>query len=183
MNEDDDTIIITATNKDQLELDLDDLITVKLDSGLSTMAHTLTGAAGAAGQVLTTNGSGGYNWNNTTGGYTLNTSITTGGTISGTWATGSPYTYNDTITLGDYSIGAGNGALEVKGDANFSGDIKLKGKSLSEVLDNIEKRLAILHPNPELEGRWDELKALGERYRELEKEILEKEQMWDILKK
>lgn len=174
MNEDDDTIIITGTNKDQLELDLDDLITVKLDSTLSTMATSLTG------QVLTTNGSGGYNWTNSTGGYTLNTSITSGGT--GTWAT-SPYTYSDTITLGDYSITAGSDALNVKGDANFDGDIKLKGKSLSDVLDNIEKRLAILHPNTELEERWDELKALGERYRELEKEILEKEQVWDILKK
>lgn len=174
MNEDDESITITSTYKDQLELDLDDLITVKLDSGLSTMAGGLTG------QVLTANAAGSYNWNNS-GGYTLNTSITNG-TISGNWAT-SPYTYTDTITLGDYSITAGSDALNVKGDANFDGDIKLKGKSLSDVLDNIEKRLAILHPNPELEDKWDELKALGERYRELEKEIIAKEQMWDILKR
>lgn len=172
MKEDDDIFIIS---QDQLSLDLDDTDTI-----------TIKSVGGISGQTLSTTLTGNLNWNNTmigsagavgTGGYTLNTSIGS----NGTWAT-SPYTY-DTITLGDYSITAGSDALNVKGDANFDGDIKLKGKSLSDVLDNIEKRLAILHPNPELEERWDELKALGERYKELEKEILEKEKMWDILKK
>jgi hypothetical protein len=46
-----------------------------------------------------------------------------------------------------------------------------------------EKRLAILHPNEKLEEKWEELKALGERYRELEKDILEKEKIWEIIKK
>ena len=73
--------------------------------------------------------------------------------------------------------------LHVRGDAEIDGDIKIKGKSLSEAIDNIEKRLAILHPNKELEKRWEQLKALGEQYRELEKNILEKEKIWEILKK
>lgn len=73
--------------------------------------------------------------------------------------------------------------LDVKGDANFDGDLKLQGKSLKDTLDNIEKRLAILHPNPELEEKWERLKSLGQMYRELEAEILEKEDMWKILKK
>jgi hypothetical protein len=51
------------------------------------------------------------------------------------------------------------------------------------VFDKIEERLAILHPNPELEDRWEELKELSKRYKELEKEIIEKEKMWDILKR
>jgi hypothetical protein len=72
--------------------------------------------------------------------------------------------------------------LKVNGDAEIDGDIKLKGKSLSEAIENIEKRLAILHPNEKLEEKWEELKALGERYRELEKDILEKEEIWKILK-
>ena len=73
--------------------------------------------------------------------------------------------------------------LKVNGDAEIDGDLKIKGKSLSEAIENIEKRLAILHPNEKLEEKWEELKALGERYRELEKDILEKEKIWNMLKK
>ena len=75
-----------------------------------------------------------------------------------------------------------NTPLKVNGDAEIDGDIKIKGKSLSEAIENIEKRLAILHPNEKLEEKWEELKALGERYRELEKDILEKEKIWNMLK-
>ena len=77
-----------------------------------------------------------------------------------------------------------NGAtLKVKGDADIEGDLKVQGKSIKEALDNIEKRLAILHPNQKLEEKWERLKALGDMYRELEAEILEKEEIWSILKK
>jgi hypothetical protein len=73
--------------------------------------------------------------------------------------------------------------LKVNGDAEIDGDLKVKGRSLSEAIENIEKRLAILHPNEQLEEKWEELKALGERYRELEKDILEKEKIWKKLQK
>ena len=85
------------------------------------------------------------------------------------------------ISLAEPNI---NGAtLYVKGDANFEGEVTIKGKSLTDTLDKIEERLAILHPNPELEDRWDELKELSKRYKELEQELLEKEKVWAILKK
>lgn len=74
-------------------------------------------------------------------------------------------------------------ALHVKGDAEFEGDVKIQGQSLVDTIKNIEKRLAILHPNPELEEKWERLKALGDMYRELEAEIIEKESLWSILKK
>ena len=74
-------------------------------------------------------------------------------------------------------------ALHVRGDANFEGDIKLKGKSLNDTLDKIEQRLAILRPNKELEDKWEKLKELGDAYRALEKDILEKEKIWETLKK
>lgn len=73
--------------------------------------------------------------------------------------------------------------LSVQGDATFSGEIVMKGVKLSETLAKIEERLAILHPNPELEDRWDELKELSKRYKELEAEIIEKEKVWAILKR
>ena len=74
-------------------------------------------------------------------------------------------------------------SLSVKGDANFEGEVTIKGKSLSDMFEKIDERLAILHPNPELEDKWDELKELGKRYKELEQELLEKEKVWTILKK
>jgi hypothetical protein len=189
MNEDNDIFIFLDEdeNKEQLELDfgstMNDTITIKLDELMTTST--------TVGNILTTNGTGSLNWSlpsslstSLTGGYTVSAStpatINSSNITSG-WTT-SPYSY-DTITLGDYKIHAGENSLQVSGDANFEGDIKIKGKSLSDVLDNIEQRLAILHPNPELEDKWDRLKELGEEYRKLEKQILEGEQIWDILKK
>lgn len=117
-----------------------------------------------------------------------------GGLLGGYNITTSPGTIYTTSTSGAGQTLTWNGVnpvwtttpltpLKVNGDAEIDGDLKVKGKSLSEAIENIEKRLAILHPNPELEEKWEELKALGERYRELEKDILEKEKMWEILKK
>ena len=110
------------------------------------------------------------------------------------WATTGPSTYTLTNGTGNLNPNLGlsfndqwdfnhKQGLSVKGDAEFDGDIKLKGKSLSETLDKIEQRLAILHPNEKLEAKWEELKKLGDMYRALEKDILEKEKIWDTLKK
>lgn len=74
-------------------------------------------------------------------------------------------------------------SLHVRGDADINGDIKIRGRSLSETLKNIEQRLNILHPNEELEAKWEKLKMLGEAYRKLEAEIIEKELIWDTLKR
>ena len=73
--------------------------------------------------------------------------------------------------------------LSVKGDADFEGEVTIKGKNIVDMFEKIEERLAILHPNPELEDKWDELKELAKRYKELEQEIIEKEKVWAILKK
>lgn len=95
-----------------------------------------------------------------------------------TWATSS----NGVTNLTPHS-------LDVSGSANFQtdveivGDLKIQGKSIKESLDAIEKRLAILHPNEELEEKWDNLRGLRQAYMELEAEIIEKEKMWGILKK
>ncbi len=91
-----------------------------------------------------------------------------------TWA-------DDTITLSN--INTGSGTLQVKGNAEFDGDIKLKGKSLNDTLSKIEERLAILHPNEKLEEKWEKLKELRKQYQELEADILEKEKIVEILKR
>ncbi len=68
--------------------------------------------------------------------------------------------------------------IEIKAGA----DLVVGGKSLMKVLAGIEERLGILHPNPELEDRWDELKELREQYIAMEKDLLEKEKIMKILK-
>ena len=128
------------------------------------------------------------NYNNTMIGDSFNTD--TGGTVTIGTVTIPNNTSNglywglnctSNTIIADPSL-KGN-SLSVKGDANFEGEVTIKGKNLSEMLEKIEERLAILHPNPELEDRWDELKELGKRYKELEQKLLEKEKVWAILKK
>lgn len=108
------------------------------------------------------------------------------------------YTSVTGATGGSYTVAGSNGSswsgiiedpklkgtsLKVKGDAEIDGDIKLNGRSMSDLLDKIEQRLALLTPNTELEAEWEELKALGDQYRQLEQYIKEKSKTWDILKR
>ena len=134
----------------------------------SSTTYTYTSpVTGTSGQVLMSSGtSNTITWGTTT----VNTSPWTVSTGS------SPYTISADPNLKGAS-------LLVGGDAEFEGDVKIKGKSLTKLIDNIEQRLAILHPNEKLEAKWEKLKILGEQYREMEKEILHAEEMWKILKK
>jgi hypothetical protein len=61
-------------------------------------------------------------------------------------------------------------------------DIEIEGLSLRKTLLDLQARLAIMTPNPVLEKEFDELKACGDRYRELEKEFTEQLKMWNTLK-
>lgn len=76
-----------------------------------------------------------------------------------------------------------NSPLVVHGDATIDGELTLNGVKLSERLDKIDERLGILHPNEELEEKWENLRGLRRAYMELEAEIKEKEKVWGILKK
>ena len=74
-------------------------------------------------------------------------------------------------------------SIQVKGNAEFDGEVTIKGKNLNETLERIEEKLAILRPNDELEEKWEKLRGLRKAYMELEAEIIEKEKVWGILKK
>ena len=105
---------------------------------------------------------------------------------SATGAVGSVLTTGSSgMYWGDYStisIGADSRALTVKGDAEFENDITIKGIKLMETLQEIERRLNILRVDPELESRWDKLQELGDAYRALEAECIDKELIVNILK-
>ena len=110
---------------------------------------------------------------------TTGTNINIGSSPLYTNITNPLITKNSNVTIGDSS----DSVLTIKGNAEFDGDIKLKGKSLDETLIRIEQRLAILHVNTRLEKKWKKLKELGDQYRELEADILEKEKIVEILKR
>ena len=79
-----------------------------------------------------------------------------------------------------------NGLVVQQGNIHINdpnGDVMIGDISLKESLNRIEERLAILKPNSKLEKDWEELRELGTKYRELEKNIIDKLKVWDVLSK
>jgi len=105
-------------------------------------------------------------------------SVTLNAVVTGTSATTSPYIFN----ASSWDTNTSAGTLQVKGDAVFDGNITVKGRDLTEMLESIESRLGILTPNPQLESEFDELRALGDAYREAEKKFKEQKRVFEILK-
>lgn len=102
----------------------------------------------------------------------LNYSITnsgTSGTGMGTGA-GTYYYTNNTAPWVTVNPTTPN-TLDVKGDANFEGDIKFKGRSLEELFSKIEDRLAILQPDPVKLEKYEALRKAYEHYKLMEKLI------------
>ena len=114
---------------------------------------------------------------------TTNTStlpINSGSSGQFLYSNGTSPAWNDTITLSTIST---PNTLQVKGDAEFEGEVKIKGINIGDTLAKLEERLAILHPNEKLEEKWEKLKELRKQYQELEADILEKEKIMEILKR
>jgi hypothetical protein len=120
-----------------------------------------------------------------TSGTTDNTQWNVAGAGATSWITTTtlPYTFAPNTPYTPYGTLSNDRMLKVEGDAEISGSLKVGGKDLGDTLAAIEARLAILHCNPSLEDKWEKLKDLGNQYRALEKDILEKEKIWDIIKK
>lgn len=74
-------------------------------------------------------------------------------------------------------------AIHVNGDAVFKGNITWQDRDMREWFETVESRLAILHPNPELEKDWEKLAQLRMQYVELERKLLDQQRVFDILKK
>ena len=91
--------------------------------------------------------------------------------------------YSTSNSAFDFNFNPGIDVTQGDLTVHDEGDIKLGGRSLKEFMNQMEERMNILQPNPELEEQWDELKQLGKQYRKLEQELLEKNKMWETLKK
>ena len=136
-----------------------------IDWGNSISTTTVTGTAGGAWGNVFIAGNGGTGGTGGTGGYGYYTQHT-GTTGTFTFTTPSPSTIinHKEICLDDPEA-----------------DIKIRGTSLMDRLEQIEQRLAILNRNPKLEEEWPQLREAAERYQKLEQELADKQAVWDRL--
>lgn len=105
-------------------------------------------------------------------------------------SSGNITTANPVFSIGSTGISdtISQHTFHVNGNAVIEGDLKLRGISvhdqitmISDKLESIDERLAILRPNPELEERWDQLRLLRQQYMELERELIEQNLVFDVL--
>jgi hypothetical protein len=97
----------------------------------------------------------------TLGAISSNSSITVPHTVSTTGTNG--YMYGaGTGTTWVTPNSANQGSIKVTGDAEFDGDVKIKGHSITKLLERIEDRFAILmDPDP---ARLEKFQALKKAY-------------------
>jgi hypothetical protein len=92
--------------------------------------------------------------------------------------TGAPYTFSTgagNVVLNGasptWTTSAGNltgAGLHVTSDAEFEGNITWKGRDLGKLLEAIERRLAILQPNPKKLAKFEALQKAYDHYKLLE---------------
>lgn len=99
------------------------------------------------------------------GNYTFNTGAGMGGMNGNVTINSGGNWVNTNLTTGGNLTGAG---LHVTKDAEFEGDITVKGKSLSEWMATMEKRLAILVPDPAKLEKFEALQKAYNHYKLLE---------------
>jgi len=115
--------------------------------------------------------------------YTTQTTSTTLNSYCGSFHinTGAGGAGNSSITVpnggSSYSMPYGNvttsvnnsqASLNVSGEANFDGDVKIKGRSMVKMIEGIEKRLAILQPDPKKLAKFEALQKAYSHYKLLE---------------
>lgn len=87
-------------------------------------------------------------------------------------AAGSPYTVSGLNGSSWSTVASSSAGLHVTSDAEFEGDIKWKGRSLGNLIQGIEDRLAILaEPDPAKLEKFAALKKAYDHYKLMEKLI------------
>ncbi|CAB4133570.1 hypothetical protein UFOVP257_292 [uncultured Caudovirales phage] len=116
-----------------------------------------------------------------TGSVTISAGGSGGGGGSGAYTT-SHNSWNNAASWATTNNDIKPNTIQVNGDAEFKGNITWQGRDMRGWFEAVESRLSILQPNPQLEEDFDRLKELGDQYRALEKELLEQQRIFDILK-
>ena len=121
--------------------------------------------------TIDTSNMGAYNYTYST----IPSSITISGSSSSNYgAVGSSGSFltsngaNGTSWSNNWNTSSNPSSLNVKGDAEFDGDVKIKGVSIAKTLEAINERLAILHPDPAKLEHFAALKKAYEHYKTLE---------------
>jgi hypothetical protein len=143
-------------DKDTIILDSDDNISINVDDILSDTITIDTSSMDSSNYIYSNSGQ-----------FSIGAAGSTYGNI--TFNTGSSG-YNGTwSSLNNNSVMTANGAgLHVTSDAEFEGDVKIKGVSIAKALEDIQKRLAILVPDPAKLEHFAALKKAYEHYKTLE---------------
>lgn len=105
-----------------------------------------------------------YTTTSTLNSYTGSFTISGAGNSSITIPSNGKYSYSTAAT----SWSNAHPSLEVTGDANFEGDVKIKGRSLEKLFNDLEKRLAILQPDPKKLEKFEALQKAYDHYKLLE---------------
>ena len=95
---------------------------------------------------------------------------TSGSYLTSTGAQGTIWTTNNTNPW-SISSGSTTPGIQVKGDAEFEGKVMINGRNISEFMETISKRLAILVPDPAKLEKYEALKKAYEHYKTLERLI------------
>ena len=111
------------------------------------------------------------------GNVTLNTSAMSGSVLSATGSNAN-WTIATNTTATPMTVNQ-SGRISLTGT---DADLDINGVSLKETLVSIQEMLGVMKMDPALEKEFDELRAAGERYRELRERFREQKAVWDTLK-
>ncbi len=137
---------------------------------LSDIDINISGSDGV--DTITLDTSSSYPHYNTLGmgGVTSTGSITVPHTISTSGTSGYMYTTGTGTSWAAPNTAANHGSLKVSGDADFDGDVTIKGHSIVKLLEKVEDRLAILmDPDPAKLEKFQALKKAYDNYKLMEK--------------
>lgn len=118
---------------------------------------------------------------NTTSGNTSSASLTAIGGAAGDWS--GVITNGHNITAAQSYVPTTGATYTVTGMNAYQHSYTQELTQISQKLENIEKMLGIVHTSKSHENRWEELKELGDKYRALYEEVVEKEKIWTLLQK
>ena len=147
---------MSSSDKDNLILSsayLEDTITLDTSLGIPSLTASTYGPFPQYNVGVGAAGAGTYKISSGCNNHAAGTVYTTNGT--------SPW-QNLTMTNNHQS------SLNVKGDAEFEGKVKVNGRDLGEFMETISKRLAILVPDPAKLEHFKALKNAYDHYKMLE---------------
>jgi len=119
-----------------------------------------------------------YKPNYSYGNVTLNTSAMSGSVLAA-GGSNANWTVATNTTATPMTVNQ-SGRISLTGT---DADLDINGVSLKETLTSIQEMLGVMKMDPALEKEFEELRAAGDRYRELREKFQEQKAVWDTLKR